>query len=33
MANLDAQATLQKLLQELKLITPDARKTIRLVKG
>jgi len=33
LANLDAQATLQKLLQELKLITPDARKTIRLVKG
>ena len=33
MAELSAEATLQKMLQELKLITPDARKTIRLVKG
>jgi diguanylate cyclase (GGDEF)-like protein len=33
LANLSAQASLQTLLKELKLISPDARKTIRLVKG
>ena len=33
MAKLDALAMLQSLLQELKLITLDARKTIRLVKA
>ncbi|NTV86950.1 MAG: diguanylate cyclase, partial [Burkholderiaceae bacterium] len=30
---LDAAATLQSLLQEVELIAPNARKTIRLVKG
>ena len=30
---LDAEGVLKKLLQELKLIAPDARKTIRMVKG
>jgi hypothetical protein len=30
---LDAAATLQTLLQEVELIAPNARKTIRLVRG
>ena len=33
MPDLDARGTLEKLMQELRLISPDARKTIRLVKA
>jgi diguanylate cyclase (GGDEF)-like protein len=33
MPGLDAQRTLEKLMQELRLMTSDARKTIRLVKA